>query len=75
LTNVTATDTNTVVTDAIDAPQKYYRVRLAGVVPETIRLSGQFQASGFVLAFNARTGRSYTIEYQDGSGLWSSVEH
>jgi hypothetical protein len=73
LTSITATGTNVVCYDSItDWPQRFYRVVLASAMPEQISLRGAVQGTQFLLAFNATTGRSYTVEYQDPPGPWSN---
>ncbi|HWY77296.1 MAG TPA: immunoglobulin domain-containing protein, partial [Verrucomicrobiae bacterium] len=72
LTNVTATATNTVCHDPIIGwPQRFYRVLVAAVLPERVQLTGALQSGQFILAFNATTGKSYTVQYQDGLGAWT----
>jgi hypothetical protein len=71
LTNLVATDTNTTCADHINSPQRFYRVRELGTPAETIHLTGHPLGSQFILAFNARTGRSYTVEYAfSHPGVW-----
>jgi hypothetical protein len=73
LTSVIATGTNVVCYDSMTGwPQRFYRVMLASELPEQIKLRGTVQGNQFVLAFNATTGKSYTVEYQDLPGPWSA---
>ncbi len=72
LTNVTATGTTVTCSDSVtDWPRRFYRVLVASVLPEQVRLTGALAGPQFVLAFNSTSGKTYTIEYEDLPGSWS----
>lgn len=70
LTNFTAAGTNITVYDTTTgSPEKFYRVMLT----EAVTLTGSLQGTQFVLVFNAKTGRSYTVQYSDILGTWNTL--
>jgi hypothetical protein len=70
VTNFAAIGTNMTIYDAVAAvPEKLYRVTLT----DAVMLNGSMQGTQFVLVFNAKTGRSYTVQYSDVSGTWNTL--
>src|SRR5262249_1968918 len=74
LTNVTATGTTSVCYDlATNQRQRYYRVLVASVYPEQVRLTGALQDDHFLLAFTSTPGKTKPIQYKVLPGDWQTL--